>query len=93
MILIQTLRILYPSIQPWSEVLRNPYECLQDEEDVRDEPENRVRRFEMCPIVGEFVVFNHDEACDAGEESDVVESGVDVGSLFLLFGGVGWLED
>ena len=47
----------------------------------------------MGSFVAEFVVFDDDEAGDGGQGCDVVEGGVDVGALFLLFGGVGWLED
>ena len=47
----------------------------------------------MRAAVVEFVVFDYDEPSDGEEEGDIVERGVGVGSLFLLLGGVGWLED
>ena len=47
----------------------------------------------MCSVVVEFIVFDHDEAGDGGEEGDVVECRVGVGALFLLLGGVCGLED
>lgn len=43
--------------------------------------------------MGEFVVFDDDEAGEEGEGGGGVEDGVDEGALGFLGGGVGWLED
>lgn len=51
-----------------------------------------MRGLEVCTVVGDFVVLDQYEAGDGGQEGDVVEGGVGVGSLLLLFGSVGWLE-
>lgn len=50
-------------------------------------------RLEVNAAVVDFVVFDDDEAGDCGQDGDVVEGGVDVGALFLLFAGVGGLDD
>jgi hypothetical protein len=52
-----------------------------------------VGGFEVHAVVGGFVVVDDDETGDGGEEGGGVQGGVDVGALFLLFGGVGGLED
>lgn len=47
----------------------------------------------MLAAVGNFVVFDDDEAGDEGEDTDAIKDGVDIGALLLLFGGVSRLED
>ena len=48
---------------------------------------------EVWVAILDFVVLDDDESGDGGEEGYVVQGGVGVGALFLLFGRVGWLED
>lgn len=43
--------------------------------------------------VGDFVVFDDDEAGEEGEDGGAVEDGVDVCAGAFLGGGVGGLED
>ena len=47
----------------------------------------------MFAPVRDLVVFDYDEASDEREDADAIEDSVDAGTLLLLFGGVGRLED
>lgn len=92
-VLVQRLRIIDAPVQAREEVLRDANKSLQEQEDVCHETENGVRGFEMGSVVVELVVFDDNEAGEGGQDGDIVQGGVHVGSLLLLFGGVGWLED
>ena len=47
----------------------------------------------MLAAVRDLVVFDYHKPCDEGEDGSDVQDGMDVRALFLLFGGVGWLEE
>lgn len=93
MVLIHRLCIIDTAEQGGKVVLRDTDQGLDDEEDVGDEPEDGVRRAEVLAAVGNFVVFDYDEAGDEGQNADAVEDGVDGGALGLLGGGVRGLQD
>ena len=92
-VFIQRLRVLHATVYVRREVLRDAHNQLQDDHDVGHQAKDGVGGDEVVAVVVEFVVLDHDQAGDGGEEGDVVESGVRVGALFLLLGSVGWLED
>lgn len=73
-------------------VLRDADEGLEEEEDVDKETEDVVRGTEVGAVVGEFVVFDDDEAAQQGQNAGTVEDGVDGGALLFLGGGVRGLE-
>jgi len=92
-VLVDALRVVHAPVQTRCEKLRDADQRLDDDEDVGDEAEDGVWGLKMYAIVRELVVFDDDEAGDEGEDADVVEGGVDVGSLPLLGRGVGGLQD
>ena len=47
----------------------------------------------MCAIMGDLIVLDYDEACNASEKADVVESSVGVGAFLFLLGCVRGLKD
>ena len=47
----------------------------------------------MGAVVGNLIVFDDDETGDEGENGGAVKHGVDVCTVPLLFGRMGWLED
>lgn len=93
MILVKALSIIHTPIDPRSEVLRESDKSLQRNQDICYETQNGMRRFEVCAVVVELVVFDDDKASDGCENSDIVEGCVRVGALFLLLGSVRGLED
>lgn len=93
MVLVQRLGLILPTVQPRREVLRNARNGLQDDQDVGDQTQDGVRGLEMRAPVVEFVVLDDDQPGDGGEDGDVVECRMGVGSLFLLLGRVRGLQD
>jgi hypothetical protein len=71
-VLVQLLRILHTAVQRRHEVLSNPDDGLDEDEDVGDEPEDGVRGHEVRAAVADLVVLDYDEAGESGEEGDVV---------------------
>ena len=67
MIFIHTLRIIHPAIHPGSIKLRYPHNRLYRKQNIRHQPQNRMRRHEMRAPVGDFVVFDNDESGEEGE--------------------------
>lgn len=93
MVLVDTLCVVDAAEHVGGVILRDSHDGLQEEEDVGDETQDCVGRFEVGAAVGDFVVFDYDQGSEEGEDGGYVEGGVDVGALFLLLGGVGWLEE
>lgn len=93
MVLVDRLGVVDASEDRRDVVLGDADEGLEDEEDVGEQAEDGVRGAEVLAVVGDFVVFDDDEAGDEGEDAGAVEDGVDAGALLLLLGGVGRLED
>jgi len=91
--LVDLLGIIHAPIKRRNEVLREPHNSLDDHEEVRNYPQNCVGGLEVRDPILVFVHLDDDEAGYEGRDTDVVEGGVDVGSLFLLVGCVSWLED
>lgn len=92
-VLVQLLGVLHAAVQLRHEVLRDADDGLDDGEDVRDQAEDGVRRFEVRAVVRELVVLDHDQAGDGAEQRDVVERRVRVGAFLLLLCRVRGLED
>lgn len=93
MVFVQRLGILLPAVDCGCKVLSDANDRLQQDEDVCDKTEDGVRGLEVGAAMVDLVVFNDDETGDGREDGHVVECCVRVGALFLLFGGVGGLED
>ena len=93
MVFVYRLRVINASEHRRDIVLRYPDQGLDDEEYVGDQAQNGVWGLEVLAAVRDLVVFDYDEASDESEDADAIEDGVDVGTLLLLFGGVGRLED
>lgn len=93
MILPHRLRVVHAPIYSREVVLRDSNYCLDEENDVGDEAQDGMGTFEVCAIVGDFVVFDDDEAREEAKDGGAVEYGVYVRALLLLFRGVGGLED
>ncbi len=91
MILPHRLRVVHAPIYSWEVVLRDSDHCLDEENDVGDEAQDRMGTLEV--VVGAFVVFDDDEAREEAKDGGAVQYGVYVGALLLLFRGVGGLED
>lgn len=72
MILVNLLRPFHATIQRRGIILRNPDNCLQEEEDVSDEAEFSVNGGEVRGAVGEFVVFDDYEGGEEGEGGEGV---------------------
>lgn len=70
--LIQSLRLIFPTIQPRHEVSREAHQRLNSEEDISNQTENSVRGLEVYPAVGKLVILDNDEAGDEEVESEVV---------------------
>ena len=66
---------------------------LQSSEDVGDQAEDGVRRHEVCAVVADLVVLDHDQSGDGCQERDIVESRMRVCAFFLLLCGVCGLDD
>jgi hypothetical protein len=84
---------VYAAVDLGCKVLCDAYEGLDYEQDVGDETQDGMGRFEMCAVVIDFVDLNGDEAGDQGQHCDIVESCVSQGSLLLLLRCMGGLED
>lgn len=93
MILPYLLRIVNAAIQRRDEVLRESHQRLQKQENVGQETEDGVRRFEVCAAVADLVDFDYHEAGYEGGEADVVEDEVGDCAFALLGRSMGRLED
>ena len=94
MVLVDRLGVIHATIEAREVVLRYTYQCLQHEKNIRNQPQNRVRRDEMpVSAIGDFVVLDDDEAGEEGEDGGDVQDGVDVCALMFLLGGMRRLED
>jgi len=93
MILPHRLRVIHAPIYSREVVLRDSNYCLDEENDVGDQAQDGMGTFEVCAIVGDFVVFDDDEAREEAKHGGAVQYGVYVRALLLLFWGVGGLED
>lgn len=91
--LVERLCVVDPAIKLGGEVLGESNEGLDPKKDVGYEAEDCVGRDEVDPAMGDFVVFDYDQAGDQGVDCEVVEGGVCDGALVLLGGGMGWLQD
>lgn len=91
-VLPYSLCIFNPTVQAWRVVLCNADGRLDDEQYICYQAKYGMRGFEVVPVV-EFVVHNHDESGDEGEESCAVENGVDACALFLLLWSMCGLEN
>lgn len=64
MVLVDGLGIIHAAEYVWGVVLGDADQGLQEEEDVRDQAEDGVRGLEVCAAVGDFIVFDDDEAAE-----------------------------
>jgi len=72
MILPHRLRVIHAPIYSWEVVLRDPNYCLNKENDIGNQAQNGMGTFEVCAIVGDFVVFDDDEASEETEDGGAV---------------------
>lgn len=93
MVLVKLLSVGLAAIELGHEELRDSNHSLQSSEDVCDQAKDGMRRHEVCSIVADLVVLDHDQSGDGCEECDIVESRVCVCSFLLLFSGVRGLDD
>ena len=91
-VLVDALRIIHTAIQSRQEILREADQRLHNDQDVRDETQDRVRRLEMHALVRELVDLDDDETGDRGGKRDPVEARVYQCALLLLLGCVCWLQ-
>lgn len=88
MVLVDGLGVVDAAEEAGDVVLRDADQGLQDEDDVGDQADDAVGGVEMWGAVGEFVIFDDDQAGDEGEGAGAVEDGVDVSAEFFLLGSV-----
>lgn len=74
-------------------VLGDSNHSLQCCEDVRDQAEDGVRRNEVCAVVADLVVLDHDQSSDGCEKRNIVESCVRVCAFLLLLCSVRGLDN
>ena len=72
MVLPHRLRIIHAPIYSWEVVLRNSDYRLDEENDVGGEAQNGMGTFEVSAIVGDFVVFDDDEARKEAKDGGAV---------------------
>ena len=72
MVLVHRLCIIHVPEHARDIVLRDTDQGLEDEKDVGDEAEDGVRGAEVGATVGNFVVFDYDEAGEEGEDAGAV---------------------
>lgn len=70
--LVNQFGILHSAIQLGNKILRKPNKGLNCQEDISGKAENGMGRFEMGPIMVEFVYLDNDQACNEEVESKVV---------------------
>ena len=90
---VQALRRRLPAIQRRHEVSREANQRLDREKDVRDQPQDAVRGFEMMGPSSNFVIFDDDESCNQEIEGEVIEREMRDGASALLGRSVCRLED
>ena len=71
-VLVHRLCIIHGPVQFGGVVLRDAHGGLDGEEEVGDEAKDGVRGLEVGARVGDFVVFDHDEASKEGEDGGAV---------------------
>jgi hypothetical protein len=52
-----------------------------------------MRRLEVCPVVADLVVFNHNQSSDGCQKGNVVQGGVRICAFLLLLCGVSGLDN
>lgn len=92
MVLIQLLGVCFAAVELRNKVLRNAHDSLQGRQDVCDQAKDGVRRLEVCSVVADLVVLDHDQSGDGCQERNIVEGCVSVGAFFLLLCGVCGLD-
>lgn len=93
MILVKLLGVVHTAVELRDKVLRDTDHRLQRCEDVCEQAQDGMRRLEVCSIVADLVVLDHDQSGDGCQECDIVESRVCVCAFLLLFCGVRGLDD
>lgn len=73
------------------EVLHQASSCLQDNQNIRDEADDPVRRCQACMVA--LVDFDGEKGDDKSEQAERLDGVVDVCSSAFLGGQTGWLED
>jgi hypothetical protein len=92
-VLVHALRVINAAIQTGHVVLREPHQCLDVQQDVERQTQDRVRRGEVLVPRACFVKLDDDEACGQRGDAEEVEERVSEGAGAFLRGGVGWLQD
>ena len=93
MVFVDSLGIVYTSIETRSIILRYPYDSLDSEEDVCDEPKDAVWGGEVGASVGKFVVFDYYEGGEERQNGGAIYGGVYVRTDSFLLRGMRRLED
>lgn len=65
-VLVQLLRIVDTTVKLRYKVLSNANDRLDGHEDVRDQAKDGMGRLEVCSVVADLVVLNHDQTSDGG---------------------------
>lgn len=93
MVFIDALCIIHASIQPWSVVLREPYNSLDVEENVEGKAEARVRGREVFVPSATLVDLDDYEASSKSRGAGDVEEEVCERAGTFLLSGMGRLDD
>lgn len=75
------------------EVLREANNGLDDDQDVSDDAENGMGGLKMVEAAAGLVDLNDNQASDEGDDAQLVEAKVDVGTMALLLSRVRGLQD
>lgn len=81
------------AVHAGEEVQGEAHECLDKQQDVRDQAQDGVRRLKVRPGMGEFVHLDNNEGGDESVHGKAVDRGVDESAATLLCRSVGRLED
>lgn len=93
MVLPHRLCVVHASIYSREVVLRDSNYCLDEENDVGGQAQDSMGTFEMCAIMGDFVVFDDDKAGEEAEDRGAIQYGMQVRALLLLFRRMRGLEN
>jgi hypothetical protein len=91
--LIQPFRRLLPSIHLRHKISSESHQCLNRQENISDQTQDAMRRFEMVGPASELVDFDDDQSSDQEVKSEIVEHEVRNCAAAFLGRGVGGLED
>lgn len=88
MVLVDLFRPVDPAVDLGREELREADKDLQDKEDIGDDTENGVRRFQVIQAAALLVHLDDDKTGKERENAELVDDSVDMSAFALLIGSV-----